>query len=1210
MDNKIIRHFGKNTLNEFLEELKERVVDQLHELEQALPKKLSDLENDLEMATTWDDLEDKPFYDTRVFEEVEVEKNLTFDGVLEGKEYVQYDGDYLVKISDSTYTKDELLGNTITVSYGETIEIIDSHIQDLSSQNIPITVVGEGAGAVFIAYEDCSFMGVDFTKGTWFIYSEYWYVSSSSLTYTVKEPTLVNGELKQLDEQYIPDTIAHADHIHSWNDLEDKPFCDTRVFETIEVEKPLTFDGLENCKEYAALQEGLEIYYCKISDHVYTPEELLNATFILNIAGQPHEQVITEEQIVDMEQSGYPMISVGDFLIVAKDDFVLPMYNINFTKGTWTMYIGETLGTKHAYLSSTSLTHVVKETTGKVLSGDFKPLDDQFISEYVAKQIDSHTHSYNNLTDRTHYSEITEGLHFTWDGKTEWLVTDTHSFTYNGEEKSCIKVSSDIPIKKELQHVSGIIRYREGSNRGDHEFNIQMSDFIEENGYIYMSNELLGIESDVTIYLFILQTKEAANSFGLAKPGIYASYETGAYTGGGSNINYYFAEINIDTVEDVLRLDEKFLPDTISRTNHIHSYNDLTDKTHYDTRNNVELYNDDCSIFVFNGVAMGTLDDVSFDNNKNIKVIYDGTEYNLKSYNFQFVQSANGNVVSYSFIGNGQMLINMYENNGGTDIQIERLENTDLPFVITSDMPSYATINTNDTENSTHTIVIQVEEGELKQLDEKFLPDSVKSGGTQSDWNVNDENNPAYIANRPFYTADPQHVEIVNGTYEFTNSGGAILPEDDMPFYENSLSEVDFNEEDFNVNKGITVVYDGNTYNLILKESIINYGGTSMPLGLYAGNISLLSEYFTTALGGVSLDNEIIDTGEPFVFNMMMSDGVIITKDSSPTHDIIISINKPVDITIPKKYLGFPVWAGTGKNSIVIGDENGIASGDYAVCEGVDNEASGKFSYAEGNGTTASGESSHSEGYASNATGNRSHAENSMTVASGFASHAEGHCTISAGYGSHSEGSSTYALDGHAEGSWTAAVGSGSHAEGSGSDKTKFYITVSWNDPSDTILTVNSDLDVSYKHLLLYSDILQNMIVDCTVVDNKITTITLNKIVGRRASSNSSQQVTFRNVASGQASHVEGVRTLALGDYQHVQGKYNALDEENKYAHIVGNGTSEDERSNAHTLDWDGNAWYQGSVEATALILKSPNGTRFSITIGDDGVLSASEITE
>ena len=35
---------------------------------------------------------------------------------------------------------------------------------------------------------------------------------------------------------------------------------------------------------------------------------------------------------------------------------------------------------------------------------------------------------------------------------------------------------------------------------------------------------------------------------------------------------------------------------------------------------------------------------------------------------------------------------------------------------------------------------------------------------------------------------------------------------------------------------------------------------------------------------------------------------------------------------------------------------------------------------------------------------------------------------------------------------------------------------------------------------------------------------------------------------------------------------------EQKYAHVVGNGTSNTARSNAHTLDWEGNAWYQGDV--------------------------------
>ena len=69
-----------------------------------------------------------------------------------------------------------------------------------------------------------------------------------------------------------------------------------------------------------------------------------------------------------------------------------------------------------------------------------------------------------------------------------------------------------------------------------------------------------------------------------------------------------------------------------------------------------------------------------------------------------------------------------------------------------------------------------------------------------------------------------------------------------------------------------------------------------------------------------------------------------------------------------------------------------------------------------------------------------------------------------------------------------------------------------------------------------------------------------------------------RTIANGERSHAEGYATIASGKCQHVQGKHNKEDTENKYAHIVGNGTSNGHRSNAHTLDWDGNAWYQGDI--------------------------------
>lgn len=66
--------------------------------------------------------------------------------------------------------------------------------------------------------------------------------------------------------------------------------------------------------------------------------------------------------------------------------------------------------------------------------------------------------------------------------------------------------------------------------------------------------------------------------------------------------------------------------------------------------------------------------------------------------------------------------------------------------------------------------------------------------------------------------------------------------------------------------------------------------------------------------------------------------------------------------------------------------------------------------------------------------------------------------------------------------------------------------------------------------------------------------------------------------ATGHYSHAEGLYTRAESSSQHVQGKYNVADEQEKYAHIVGNGKGSNSRSNAHTVDWAGNAWFAGKI--------------------------------
>ena len=70
--------------------------------------------------------------------------------------------------------------------------------------------------------------------------------------------------------------------------------------------------------------------------------------------------------------------------------------------------------------------------------------------------------------------------------------------------------------------------------------------------------------------------------------------------------------------------------------------------------------------------------------------------------------------------------------------------------------------------------------------------------------------------------------------------------------------------------------------------------------------------------------------------------------------------------------------------------------------------------------------------------------------------------------------------------------------------------------------------------------------------------------------------------ALGESSHAEGLGTISGSEYQHVEGKYNVKDSDSTYIHIAGNGSSADARSNAHTLDWDGNAWYAGKISVGA----------------------------
>ena len=200
-------------------------------------------------------------------------------------------------------------------------------------------------------------------------------------------------------------------------------------------------------------------------------------------------------------------------------------------------------------------------------------------------------------------------------------------------------------------------------------------------------------------------------------------------------------------------------------------------------------------------------------------------------------------------------------------------------------------------------------------------------------------------------------------------------------------------------------------------------------------------------------------------------------------------------------------------------------------------------SFAFGSNVTASGSCSHAEGEYTTASGHRSHAEGYNTTASNENCHAEGNNTIASGYACHAEGINTIAFENysHAEGNKTTAKGMYSHVEG---NKTNTTIKGMYGHAEGGYTTVEG----SGAH-----------------AEGEYTT------------------------ASGYCSHAEGYCTTAL-KYQHAQGYCNdeTIATANSLtgtgegtAFVIGNGTSDENKSNAFRVDYNGKVFAKSEYAST-----------------------------
>lgn len=288
-----------------------------------------------------------------------------------------------------------------------------------------------------------------------------------------------------------------------------------------------------------------------------------------------------------------------------------------------------------------------------------------------------------------------------------------------------------------------------------------------------------------------------------------------------------------------------------------------------------------------------------------------------------------------------------------------------------------------------------------------------------------------------------------------------------------------------------------------------------------------------------------------------------------------------------------------GWHSVALGNST-VASGGTAFASGSNTYATGWGSHTEGYYTHADGDYSHAEGQETHATEEMSHAEGYYTYATGRMSHAEGCNTQAEGLCAHAEGEGTLASGArsHAEGFKTAAVGYYAHAEGSSFNNAKTIMSNLYDTTdNDTIITAwqsnsftlakgegahaegcNTLALGNYSHAEGAETTASGI---ASHAKGYHTTASGDGSYAEgyytEASGLYSHAEGYGTIASETNSHVEGFGTVASSEYQHVQGKFNIEDSANTYAHIVGNGDA-NTRSNAHTLDWDGNAWFAGNI--------------------------------
>lgn len=619
-------------------------------------------------------------------------------------------------------------------------------------------------------------------------------------------------------------------------------------------------------------------------------EEIQNSISWNNLLDKPFGEVETEGAVLVPETtfSGTTTttISLGGFIRFGDyyhDSIVVEFDGTKYTTQMWTEYTGGAdiygvgdvdLDTTYGdyFSNDTGLPFcVIQESTGTDMcslsaSDDAEHIIKIYVPGMATKQLDeiyipdtisrtNHTHSYDDLNDKPFYDATTATTIF--DEQTVQLTSQTYSpsnYDYSVRETNDITVSET-------------------------EFTIGDTYRVTLNGTTYTCTVIQGGFAP-TIGAYDSWDMANSNSeypFSINHSTISVRTEDEEVT------------LKIERIDGELKqLDDKFIPDTISRTDHIHSYSDLADKPFYESGTRRLLYNISSTSFdayEAGGKIKYTPVGSSFMRGRAYTVIYDGVTYAgitchsdsyeawvLGSY-YASVDASNNEVYTY------------WEEDG----DVYSYVNAEMPFYIRpyeSQLESYLEIIT--LTSGVHSIEIYEGVVEVKTIDDKFIPDSVVKISTQvftdeqktqarenigagvpqiqADYSQNDETAVDYIKNKPVYIET--ELETMD-TFTFTSGTSNSK-------FGCARDTINDKTSELELGKKYTVIFDGTTYSdLVCYDS-----GFSAEC--------MLGEYVSLA-GGETPDFleypfSIVDEGDSYV---------IFTEGKSGSHNV--EILKPIE---------------------------------------------------------------------------------------------------------------------------------------------------------------------------------------------------------------------------------------------------------------------------------------------------------------------------